>query len=415
MLHSYVSTFRVAWVGLTLLLALASGSPTQAQCVSDNLDSVPCCTPVSPVLPTFPAISQSAKYVCFRDCGVPVDQNLCVDIDPPIPANSGGPVCGVYLIGFKIKTCGSGQILWRGTMRAHYSRNWDSTAASGLQVGVWRFFLNGDLKATPFLQSLPQWSSPNVGPACYASYNAIYVSGYIDYALDCGSSTWEASWCFRHECDGIHHPLGSPRPAPVGGYHPTRSFVFLGPGAGFVVDPATTLTANGPVTAEAMRENDWSALPNICRAEEAASGQLSLIGSSCACSNLPGATAQYDETFLAVNGACGASALTLVPAIRPLYQQRIGQWTTAAVFPGNQDLCLVTGDIEYRSSCTSLQTNEFFEGVVTVGGYFAVSYGGVVLDRVFMDLASSNRNPNNLSPRIGVPNVARYVLNCNLP
>jgi len=398
-----------------LFLALgAVAPPAGAQCVTDGLDSQPCCTPVNAVLPVFPAINDSSKYVCFKDCSPQIDQNLQVMINAPVPVNSGGIICGLYLIKFTVKT-GGGQTLWTGNLRAHYSRNWQEIDATGQTIGVWRLLLNGDFRPSTFLLGQSQASNPCVVPPCRASFNnRVYVAGYIDYAFDCTNLTWNAAWAFGHECDVIHHPLGSPRPAPAGGFHPTRSYTWLGPGTTFVVDPITTPTAVGNVVQDNVRWNDWASLPNICLGEEQVGGQMTILNQTCPCNPNPGALPQYDETDLRLMGACGTSAVTILPAIVPLLQKRIGSWTNPSVFPGQEFLCLVSGDIDYGNGCNLLSSTEFFEGVTTIGGNFAIGYTGTVLERQFVDLASSNRNPNNLARRVGVAHISQYIMNLNV-
>jgi hypothetical protein len=378
----------------------------------DLLDTVPCCSPSPIALPAFPAISQSSRFICFRDCAPQINQNLCVVIDPPQPIGVGGGIlCGVYLIKFKIQTCGTSQILWQGNLRAHYSRNWQEIDPSGLNHGVWRFLLNGDLKATAFLQGTSQWASPNVQPGCYSSYGRIYVGGYIDYAFDCGSSTWQAAWSFNHDCDTIHHQAGSPR---AGVYHATRSWTFLGPSVGFIVDPSATTTAGGVSAGEAMRWNDWATLPNICRGEEQIGGQITQLGSRCLCSTSPLAPAQYEMTDLGVGGVCGSVART-TPAPTSLWQKRIGRWTAPLTFPGQEELNLVMGDMDYQNGCNLLFQQEFYEGAATIGGWFPITYTGIVLGKQFVDLGSSNRSPTNMAKRVGVPHVTQSILNIDLP
>ncbi len=407
---------------LTLLSILAifvvTAIPSRqalAQCVTDGLEIPPCCTPATATLPVFPVISDSSKFICFKDCFTQVDQNLCVDIDAPVPANSGGVICGIYVIKFKIKLCGSGQILWRGTMRAQYSRNWMETDVSGNAIGVWRFLLNGDFRPTTFL--LGSTSSPNVIPPCQSSFGGrVYMAGYIDYAFDCTSLTWTSAWALNHDCDSIHHPSGSARPAPAGGFHATRSYTFLGPGTSFLVDPSFTPTGTGPVIQEAARKNDWAALPNICLGEEPVStGGLTIIRQYCPCNLVPGVVAQYDETDLRFNGACGSNGFTLVPAVVPFLQKRIGSWIVPGTFPGQEDLNIDMGNIEYQDGCTGTFSTEFFEGVTTIGGYPSVTYGAVPLGRQAIDLGSSNRNPANLVRQVGRPHVTQYLLNLNSP
>ena len=400
---------------LATLVLGAVAPPAKAQCGPDGLDTNPCCTPATATLPVFPAINDSSKYICFNSCMPQINQNLCVTINAPVPVNSGGIVCGLYLIKFTVKTCGTNQNLWTGNLRAHYSRNWEEIDTTGQSVGVWRFLLNGDFRPTSFLLGQPQASNPCVVPPCRVAFNnRVYVSGYIDYAFDCTSSTWNAAWAFHHECDVIHHPPGSPRAAPANGFHPTRSYTWLGPGTTFQVDPITTPTAFGNVVHDAVRWNDWASLPNICTSDEQAVGQMSILNQTCPCNPIPGIVTQYDETDLRVMGACGSSALTLLPAVVPLLQKRIGSWTNPGVFPGQEFLCMVSGDIDYSNGCNLLSSTEFFEGVTTIGGNFAVGYNGALLDRQFVDLGSSNRNPVNLSRRVGVAHVSEYIMNLNV-
>ena len=391
-----------------LFVAPATGS---AQCMPDNLDSAPCCTPVNVQLPNFPSIQQSSKFICFNNCATQINQNLCVTLGAPRPALTGGAfVCGVYTINVKVTTCGgAAQTLWQGTMRAQYSRNWTESNTAGALVGVWRFLLNGDLRASAFLQGNPGWASPNVQPACYSTFNAIYVAGYVDYAVDCATGVWSAAWALNHDCDMNHHPAGSPR---AGAFHPTRSWTFVGPGAGFVVDPVGALTAGGLSGGEAFRWNDWSTAPAICRAEEPNNGVFASQGNVCPCG---GAGTQYDNTLLSVAGFCGSTMRTLLlPAVQ-LLQKRVGRWTNAAVFPNLRELAINMGDVDYLNSCNSATSVEFMEGVTTVGGNTAFTYAGTPLGTQFVDLGSSNRSPTNMSRRVGVPHVTQYIANIDLP
>ena len=378
----------------------------------DNLDSAPCCTPVGVNLPAFPQISQGSKFICFNNCNTQVNQNLCVTIGAPRPAFSGGAlVCGVYTVNFRVTTCGGAMpALWQGTMRAQYSRNWIEANTAGSAFGVWRFLLNGDLRATATLQANPGWASPNVRPACYSTFNAIYVSGYIDYAFDCANATWSASWALNHDCDANHHPAGSPR---AGAFHPTRSWTFLGPNAGFVVDPVATITANGMSSHEAFRWNDWSSAPAICRAEEPNNGLFVSQGNVCPCG---AGGVQYDNTLVSVAGVCGSTMRTLNPPAVQLLQKRIGRWTNPLVFPGLQELSVDMGDMDYFNICSMATTVEYFEGVTTVGGFGTpFDYMGNPLFPTFVDLASSNRSPTNMSRRVGVPHVTQFIAGMNLP
>jgi len=404
-----------ALASLVFLAAAALAPDTaRAQCVNDGFDTLPCCTPMSPTLPVIPAVSQSARFICFRDCNPVINQGLCVDIDPPQPVNAGGIVCGLYTIKFKIKVCGGAQpILWQGNLRAHYSRNWQESQP-GQPYGVWRFLLNGDLKPTAFLLSSAQGGNPNAVPVCRSSFgNNVYVSGYIDYAYECGTiNPWVAAWNLNHECDTLHHQFGDPRPAPAAGLHPTRSFSWLGPGAGFVVNTTTTLTPSGALLGQAIRWNDWSTLPNICRAEESATGNVMTFGPFCICTLSSGSPGQFENTAPLTNGACGSQ---IQPSPVIFACKRIGQWTTPNVFPGLEYLNFAIGELGYQNGCTGAFSSEWFEGAATLGGFTATDYSGNPLGRVFMDLGSCNKNPGNMAKRVGVPHVTQAIVNLNLP
>ena len=52
-------------------LALALAAPIGAQCAGgDNLDGLPCCTPVDLALPTLPDVSLQSQGICWDDCNV---------------------------------------------------------------------------------------------------------------------------------------------------------------------------------------------------------------------------------------------------------------------------------------------------------------------------------------------------------
>lgn len=403
------------WLVVLAVLSLLH-SPARAQCVSDGLETVPCCTPATATLPTFPPISDSVKYIGFRDCDPQTDVNLCVEIDAPIPAASGGTVCGIYVIKFTVRLCGGGmEQIWKGTLRAQYSRNWQETDASGDTIGVWRFLLNGDFRPTAYLLSLPVATNPAIVPPCSPSFgNNFYVAGFIDYALNCTTGTWTAAWSINHECDPIHHAPGSARPAPPLGFHPRRSYAWVGPGATFVADPVFARTAAGTTTQEAIRWNDWSSLPAICTGEETVStADLDVVDAYCPC-DPPGLNPQYDETTVSFSGACGSSGATVPLSALPFLQKRIGSWTSASIYPGLKDLALAMGDLEYADGCTGIPSTEFFEGVSTFGGFSATTYAGDPLGRQSLDIGSSNRTPINLIRQVGKPHVTQYIVNLNI-
>src|SRR5262249_28503243 len=158
--------------------------------------------------------------------------NVCVDLGAPAPARlSGSAVCGIYLIRATVRTCNASNriVLWSGLMRAQYSRTWGET--QGFQV--WRFLVNGDLVPSPFLLSRYGRNACAVAPCAAANQNHIHVSGFVDYALACGSGRFDVALALGHECDRYEHS-GTARP---GTFHPTRAYAWVAP-ADFV--PITT-------------------------------------------------------------------------------------------------------------------------------------------------------------------------------
>ncbi len=395
-------------IALAGLLSTTAAAPAGAQCGPDLLDTGTCCLPPPLSLPNFPFLQQTIRYVCFDSCNIQVTGNVCCNFGPPIPAMSGGfPVCGVYLIRFSIRTCGSNMLLWQGTLRAQYSRNWLETNSSSIQKGVWRFLLNGDMVPQPALPA-----NPCVRPACAGSFaNRVYFTGYLDYAVDCAGN-WEAAWCLQHDCDMWTHSTLSARP--LGSSHPNRSFVFVGPTAGFVVNPASGPMVSLAITNEAVRANDWTAIPNICRFEEpvAPGGLIQPVFGYCACPNT-GTNQQFFQTVVQGNGICLSRFDTMAPPIGPFpfSLKRIGAWTNPLTFPGPETLLLAAGTMITADGCTTTTQTDYMEGVETITGNTAVTYGSVPLGSVFLDLASSDR-PNNTT-RIGAPHVWWFLLNLN--
>ena len=401
---------------LPVLIAGAAGNRAHGQCVSDGLELAPCCTPATPVLPTFPAITDKTSFICFRDCEDQFGISLCFDIDAPVPVTVGTDVCGLYIIKYTVRFCGGGmEALYKGTVRAQYVRNWQEVNPAGDTVGVWRFLLNGDMRPTPYFLGLPITANPSYLPPCSSSFgDKFYVAGFIDYAFDCTTSTWSAAWAVNHECDAIHHATGTSRPAPVGGFHPRRSYTFAGPATTFFPDPLTTRTADGTTTKGQTRWNDWSSLPAICTGEEnLTTSAFEVVGALCPC-DPPGLALQYDETEVVIAGACGSTGTTAAsPPVTPFLQKRIGTWINPTVYPGVKELALTMGDLDYEIGCIGIPATEFFEGVTMLGGWAPFDYGGSPLGRQSVDIGSSNRTPTSALRRVGKPHVTNTVVSLN--
>jgi hypothetical protein len=392
---------------LVTALALAA-PPARSQCGPDGLDGGPCCASTFATVPAIPAMQTDARWLCFNGCQVTQNFLDCVTLGPVLPATGGGAVlCGVYNIRFRVKTCGTTNYLWNGSVKAFYSRTWqESSVVGAVNLQVWRFVVNGDLIPTPLLPT-----GPCRKPACTSLYTRIYFSGYIDYAFDCLSGGWQVAFALSHECDSIHHRLGTARPAPSSGLHPSRSFSIVGPGSTFVPSSSGTVRSDGPINAEAVRWNNWTPAPQACTFEEPTIGSFLALNEFCFCT----ATGpnQYIATFVNANGACGSSVAP--DPVMPLMQKRIGGWTSTTQYPGPEFVLFDFGYLRYVNGCTATSSQEWFEGGETVGGFQAVSFTGLPLDPEFEDLGSCNNSTSNPAIRIGAPHVSNYLLNFNLP
>ncbi|MCK6446487.1 MAG: hypothetical protein L6Q99_08865 [Planctomycetes bacterium] len=391
-----------------LVVSVLFARPARAQCLPDGLDQGPCCLSTFPNLPAFPNMpGLSVRWLAFNNCNVAANATMCARIFPPQPKQfQGAFACGAFDIPIRLRQCGLNIGLWSGTLNGYYSRNWQAASTVGTALTVWRFVVNGDLKPST---NVP--NNQNFRPACQPFTQSVYFTGYIDYALDCSTNTWQVAWMLTHECDAVHHTSNSARPAPASGYHPGRSFTVVGPGAGFVVNTTNPLISNGPVAQGSFRNNIWVA-PNTCTFEEPAiGGSLTPFADTCFCN--PGPTGQYSMGTLAAGGACGTQ---LMPSpIGNFNQKRIGTWTNGNVFPGIQTLLFDFGYLDYVDGCTGVLSSEWFEGVETIRGFPAFEFTGLALGTQFEDVMSCNASPTVPNTLIGAPHVVNYIVNLNLP
>ncbi|MFN0006835.1 MAG: hypothetical protein ACKVXR_02915 [Planctomycetota bacterium] len=396
---------------LAALLAIAAPR-AQAQCGPDGLTG-PCCGLTFANIPAIPALQLDCRWICFNGCNVSQQFVDCVNLGPHVPAmSSGGVQCGVYDLRFRVKTCGTTTFLWNGVLKAFYSRTWEEFPVLGAPpIQVWRFIVNGDLLPTA---ALPTGICRK--PACTSNYTRVYFSGHMDYAFNCSTGGWSVAFAISHECDAIHHPPGSARPAPGSGLHATRSFSIVGPGTGFAA-ASTGPRSDGPITADAIRWNSWAPAPGApCTFEEdGITGGFLATNDFCFCTTA--GPLQYANTQVFAQGPVGACGNSVSPDSGGtlFFQKRIGGWTNPAVFPGVEFALFDFGYLRFSNGCNATNTREWFEGGETIGGYVAASLTGVVLDPEFEDLGSSNNSKTNPAIRIGAPHVSNYILNFNLP
>jgi hypothetical protein len=404
------SWLRRAFLSLSVLAAVPA--PVLAQCAPDLLDGGACCQQAQVNLPNFPAHSDRVRFITFQDCQTRIDGEVCIDLSAPIPAQLNGvTVCGIYLIRFQIKTCSATpQVLWSGTMRAHYARNWLETDPAGNAWGVWRFLLNGDMVPSQFLLGL-FGNNQNVVPRCYHQFGRVFWHGYVDYAFDCGNNVWRSAGALNHEKDFVHHDGASQRP---GVFHPTRSFDWVWPSLGFVVDPSS-----GPVsigqgsTFESIRKNNFALAPSVCQFEERiVQANVTPLSPLCPCASAS-PSLQYIPTDANGMSGCNTSFRTSPNVPFPFFQKRIGSWTDPTTFPGFEFLLFDMGFIDYIDGCgPGFPTQQFFEGVETIRGWPAMTYTGAPLPLQFEDWGSSNGLGGAVL--FGAPHVTWYLINLNL-
>lgn len=404
-LHDFVPHSFV----LGVLFALSvSAPPASAQCGPDGLDGGPCCAPTTANLPTFPSLTTDALFICYDNCQPSLSKSYCAILGPPIPMTAGGLVlCADYTIRIRLVDCTTGALFWTGGVRAFYSRNWQESSTPGtVDLNVWRFVINGDFAPTALVPA-----NPCERPGCLTQYNRIYFTGHLDYALNCSTGNWSTAFALSHECDGIHHAPGTARPAPAIGLHPSRSFTMVGPGSTFV-PTVTTSASNGPITQQAIRWNRWIAAAPTCTFEERAQGVFQAQNAFCTCVTAS-VSPQYVNTMVQAIGSCGS---TIGPSGQgPFQQKRLGGWTSATQFPGQEQVLFDFGWLLTVDGCTGTTSNEWYEGSETLKGFPAFDFFGVPLDSQFEDLGSSNLSTTSSAVFIGASHVCDVILNFNLP
>ncbi len=377
--------------------AFAMTSPAQAQCTgSDNLDfNGECCDISEPILPDFPAVKQEIQYICWRRCDVQKVKRLCVDLGRPVPHvfPSGVPAgCGIYDLPVRTRTCGGQQrVAFEGTVLATYSRTWfeDADVDGQIDTQVYRFLLNGDLRASDFLVNR-FGTNPCVPQSIHFFDNLVFWFGYIDYRFDCQNGSVEVEWALDHECDKYHHNEDSGRPAPPGtAFNPARSFTFVGPST-FVPTLGIPFSA-GPLVQENTRSILFTGQqqPVVCfRDDPIRDGVLQPFIETCVCTD---GAPQYAISEYGGTTLCG-SGFGLGQG-KEYVQKRLGFFANAAGEP-TRELLLKQGDLIFFDQCLQTTTNEYFEGVITLNNVpsFTIDQaGGVVpLARQFHDVGSSN-------------------------
>jgi hypothetical protein len=413
---------------LVVVFALAVAAPGAAQPLPwpmpDGYDPAGgCCQPAQPTLPPFPAVTQQIKFICWNNCNPQFCVNICVSFGVPAPLVRAGVVfdCGLYLIPITIRTCAANPVtLWSGRLLATYSRTWLEDAvpdpAGAPDHQIWRFLVNGDLRPSTFL--LQNFGNNIcVVPPCHAAFqNLVYWFGYIDYRNDCATGRWTVEWAIDHECDRFHHNADSARPAPVGAvFHPQHSYNFVGPSSFVCTINIPCANFQSPPAFEAVRSLIWQGVtqPPIClRRDRLTQFGIVPFQDLCVCAGPPPNPLQYSlSEFFGMSG-CG-TGFNIATQPKPFIQKKLGFFPDAAGNPF-KFLCMNMGDVNYFDVCTMLTTNEYFEGVETIGGFPKFTVNGTPLPfRQFIDDGSSNFVNN--ARRKGILHVVSKIINANAP
>jgi hypothetical protein len=383
-----------------------------------------CCTVANLKLPKFPAFKQDALNICWRDCDVDSLFNCTAEWSRPFGAGLGPnpPPCGQFLSRLRMTDPTTGVLKFHGSMNLTYSRTWLETDTAGNNHQVWRFLVNGDLRATANAGLIP---CPV--PSCTQAFNQKFrVTGYVDYALDCQPPTqpvpfpappprFSQAWMLTHSCDVVDHAPNFPR---AGFFHFNRAYTFVGPAGGFAISPILPIESGGTSLEAVRRIRLPGAAPGpvVCEFEEQIDAGLDPLQELCLC-GFPTAPMQYAISDLGLASSCGTSIFTPGGPFLPGFTSMgIGSWTDLTTYPGVEQLRWSTGGYDYFDPCVGLTRQEVFFGVTTIGGWFAsqiTSFGvGLPLPPTFVDQANSLRGG---ATTMNVPYVSDHIINLNFP
>jgi hypothetical protein len=396
---------------LTLAAFQAYAHPQAACFTPDGLNG-PCWAPVNANLPNFPTITLPSTSICWVNC---TPTQACTNIILPAPVLVR---CGVYTIAMRVTDCSANGLLG-ASLNLDYTRTWLETDPAGIAHQVWRFVVKADV--TP---AVPPTVSCTV-PPCLGPHPTAFYYGYLDYALNCSTGSYEAALVLFHNCDAfIHNPLFSSRP---GVFHPGMSFALVGPQT--AVNPFLPVAAAPPVgliVAEAVR-NVPPPGAIACLTEDPVNGLMQFIVSGCVCPfalNPKQTTARILQgKGLCVDPVFGPTSFQTVNPMAPFpwlhdITTAIGTWTNpAGPYPGDEFAWVDEAPMLYRDSCPQAAFGEIYYGASTSKGWMVVP-SPQILTQNFTDLASNRSwTPPAMPvfPLVGNVLTTRNLIYLNVP
>jgi len=388
-----VATRRLLAVVIVAALLVAAFAPTStAQCFGpDGLDVGPCCAPVVPNLPNFPAVQMLSLGICWNNCLLAGTQGLLVEWTPPSQV-----FCGEYIAQFSVSDPLTGAAILSGLLTLDYTRTWIEDDAFGLPLQVWRFTVKADLSSV-----VGGFFTPCTTPSCLppaGTQPTAFYYGYVDYA-SCSTApgSWQNTLVLYHACDRfIHTPGLSSRP---GSFHPDGSYAIVAPHTTtqpFV--PSDVMASSGPLIAEGTRNVTPT---SFCIVEDRVTGgSITKLAAGCICSL---SLTPKHQTFRDFKGATLCSTglpgswstlFVLFPTLPwiHLVGTSIGTWTGPVDYPGPERVWAEEGLFVISDACSG----DFVEikyGASTRGGFPIIPIGGALTTTELTDLVDNYSAP----------------------
>lgn len=378
-----------------------------SDCQPDGLDGGTCCAPAQPVVPKPKPFTQDCLAICWTDCDVEATSNCYASWT--LGSTNLAP-CAIRRMTLRVFDA-SATLKWRGRLSVQYSRTWREVDDTGATIQVWRYLANGDLKPTA-----SAGTPPCPVPPCAAAFSGrVRFTGYLDMARSCDDPTLPPNfaWMLNHACDEFDHAPGFPR---AGGFHPNRSYSFVGPSAGFVPAALQPIEMGVSDQEASRRVNLFSGVP-MCTYEEPIDLTLNPVSEYCPGSPAPGA-AQFVLSDLSVTGMCGTSATSGGPFLPGFVSMSVGAWTDPGTYPGIEGLRWNTGGY-FFDDCFGIGRDDVFFGVTTLAGHDAFTIPSIAGTASEPLLPTFIDQCNALRSGTAVMNVpwkrSDHFLNLNLP